>query len=244
MGQSSTRRQLVVGGGSLILNSIALRAAAGPTDPLAQVRRIGLIVALGDRAEIAREGMTIFDGKLGYLPTDSWNLDELATRKAADLLAPRFEVVTTSFDRSSFLASGPDGPRSDNPKLTPLIQALPASVDAYLVIRRSPWVIAYYPRVEVYGGLGALGSTLAGLLGKHGMAYVNLEVAMVQAGTGKTLKFQRSVLVTENEDHGDWADTADKMTDVQVQKLHERIELVTAKAVTQALTSMKLAAPT
>jgi hypothetical protein len=86
-------------------------AARAAEDRFAQVHRIAIIAAFGDRFEIWAHGWT-----------DNGN---------------RFQIVPITYDSSSFIVPDMDPPSEDLPPIKSLILALPPSdVDAYLVIRK------------------------------------------------------------------------------------------------------------
>ena len=227
-------RALATGLAFVVAALTAAHAANG--DRFAQVHRVGIISALGDRVEIAVPGFTAVDGKDGYLPIDTWRLDDLATRDATALLGGRSQTSPVVYAPASSLPADADTRRLE-PPLGPLIQALPASnVDAYLVVRRANWSGASTWALD---GLGVHKSKI--LFGVHPMVYVMLEVALVQAGTGKTLVSRTLGDPSATfEDRSDWADTPAEMTTVQVERLHSRIVELVQKDLARTLASMGL----
>ena len=106
--------------------ALAPQARAG-SDRLAQVRRIAVISSLGDRADIALWGVTIFDSKGGFVPIAGWDLDGVATRQAVAMLAQRYQIVPVAYDPASFVPKDTEVPSPFNlPDLRPLIRELPA----------------------------------------------------------------------------------------------------------------------
>lgn len=221
--------------------ALATLTAAHPAsaDRFAQVHRVGIISALGDRVEIAVFGITASDSKDGYLPIDTWRLDDDAIRDAATMLGGRFQISPVAYDPASFLPADTDTRRIE-PPLGPLVQALPKSdVDAYLVIRRAIWSPLNTWALE---GLAVHKSKI--LFGVHPMVYVTLKADLVQAGTGKTLiSLNLGVPSSTHEDRADWSDTPGAMTAAQVEKLHARIVDLVHNELARTLASMGLATP-
>lgn len=240
-GKTAMKRRLGLFAASLVLASISLNAAhAAGADRLAQVHRIGVVAALGNRIQIVEFGLTALDGKNGYLPVEAWRLDDLATRDASAVLGGRFQISPVDYNAAAFLPADTDTHRAD-PPLKPLVQALPASgVDAYLVIRRT---ICCAGTGWGSDGLGAEKTkTLFGVL--RPSVYVMLEVDLVEAGTGKTLISRTlGIPAAVNEVESDWADTPAKMSAAQVETLHTRIVDLVQKDVERTLTAMGLASP-
>jgi hypothetical protein len=229
----------IAAGLALVLTTLA-GAHAANADRFAQLHRIGIISALGDRVEVSLFGFTRIDGKDGYLPIDTWRLDDLAIREAATMLGGRFQISPVTYDKKPFLAADTDPPTYVNPPLKPLIQGLPTSdMDAYLVIRTATWSPMGTWSLE---GLGAQKSKIS--FGQHPLVYVMLEVDLVQAGTGKTLISRTlGAPAMTHEDRGDWADTPEAMTPAQVEKLHQRIVELIPNDLARTLTSMGLKSP-
>lgn len=231
---------------AVLLLVLVGRGALAQTDRLASIHRVAIISALGDHATIWRIGITVFDSKGGNLPIGDWDLDGVAAQKAAELLGGRFEIVPVAHVKESFIPS--DAPSlypRENPSLGPLIRALPEeNVDAYLVIRRITWYPSY-PNNFALIGVGAVKSRV--LNADQPSVFAAYEIVLVQARTGKTIAHMDSSqhhigfdAISEPEDAADWADSADRMTQVQKDELHQHLAAHIGDSLQRTLTAMGL----
>jgi hypothetical protein len=219
----------------LVLAVLAVAPATRATaDRFPQVRRIAIIVALGDRVEIWAQGWTGKDSHDGYRPIDGWGLDDLAKKTATDLIADRFQVVPITYDSSRFIVPDMDPPSLDLPRIKPLILALPpADVDAYLVIRKRTWNLS--PRIVMDGLTAHKSALLPGVR----MVFVTMQVDLIDAKTGGTLS-ARFLPAATGISREDWADTPEEMSDAQAEALRRRVADLITRYLTGALNSMGL----
>ena len=209
------------------------QATRAAENRFAQVHRIAIIAALGDRVEIWAHGWTNKDNHLGYRPIVGWGLDDLAKQTATDLVGNRFRVVPIICDSSSFIVPDMDPPSEDLPRLKTLILALPPfDVDAYLVIRKRTW------RPSPLYDLDGL-TAMSDVLFRSRNAFVTMQVDFVDARTGETLS-ARFLPATTGINREDWAVTPEQMTDVQAQNLRRRMADLITRSLTRALNSMGL----
>ncbi|HEY5289283.1 MAG TPA: hypothetical protein VIJ59_04555 [Caulobacteraceae bacterium] len=232
----SWRWLVVVGLNAL---SWAGQAPAAPAMPVIQVGRIGIIASLGDHIEFTRVGFTVFDTKTEDLPITGWGLDDLVVRDATALLSPKFQISPVLYDKSSFLPADMKWPNPRNPKLEPLIRALPhEDVDAYLVVRRTAFAFA-----EQYNeGLSAT-KWKPKILTSPSQVCATFEVDLVQAGSGTILSSGVSPFTCTHFAHDDLADSPDKMTSAQTQALHQRVEALILRELSRSLSKMGLITP-
>ncbi len=220
---------------AMLLAIIVLTPAKAPAaeDRFAQVHRVGIIAALGDRIEIWTHGWTEKDSHLGYWPIKDWGLDDLTKQTAIDLIGDRFQIVPVVYDSSTFIVTDTDPPSEDLPPIKQLILALPPSdADAYLVIRKRTWNLS---PLYVMGGLTAM----RGAMLKSRDLFVTLQIDLVDAKTGNTLS-ARFVAPMTSINREDWADTPEEMSDTQAQHLRGRAAGVITRYLTVALHSMGL----
>jgi hypothetical protein len=231
-----TRRAFAMSCGGF-LGFLTRSDAAIAADRFPEIRRIGVIAALGDTVEIAHFGYIAPNRRYTYLPVKTWDLDGFAARKAGELLGGRFEIAQVPYDEASFLPPPDAKPDDRDPRLGPLIATMSKSVDAYLVIRKISWNGPGW----VLAGLGVEHSKMS-FLSTHGMVHVSLEISLVEAGTGKIIASKsHGVPLTAAEAPGEWADSADQLTTEQQQKLRGHIEALVAKEIERSLPAMGLA---
>lgn len=219
---------------AFLIASLAMTpATAAAEDRLSQVRRIGIIAALGDRVEIWAHAWAEKDSHLGYRPIDGWGLDDFARRTAIAAIGSRFQVTPIVCDTANLIAPDSNPPSEDLPRLKSVVSALPGqNVDAYLIIRKRTWHLS---PPYVMDGLTA---TRNAILGSR-TVFVTIQVDLVDAKTGATLS-SRFLPGRTGLSREDWADTPDQISEVQFEHLHDRINEVVTRSVTSALRSMGL----
>jgi len=223
----------------LMALSWAGQTPASPAKPVIQVGRIGIIVSLGDHIEFIRVGLTVFDTKTEGLPITGWGLDDLVVRDAAALLSPKIQIAPVLYDKSSFLPADLKWPNPRNPKLEPLIRALPnEDVDAYLVVRRTAFAFAG----QYNEGLSAT-KWKSKILTSPSQVCATFEVDLVQAGSGTILTSGVSPFTCTHFAHDELADSPDNMTSTQTQALHQLVEALILRELSRSLSKMGLTAP-
>jgi hypothetical protein len=167
--------------------------ARAPRPDLANVHSIGVISAVGDRAEITYIGALVFMNRLTYLPISDWRLDDLAAAEAGKALSDRFAVKPISADPAIFANVHESLFKSEAKSLEGAMHLLPPSdVDAYLVILPTTEPLPY-PSNQSISGAGVY-RTWPGVGGADfqlhvGEAIVHLTyvVYLVDAKTGHVI---------------------------------------------------------
>jgi len=109
------------------------------------IKSVAIIAGLGDELTISSMGGTRFSRNEVKAGIADWSIDDLISRRAAELLQPRFAVVPFAYERAkvlSFFGSGP------NPMgLSDVIGSFPnrPDVDAFIVLTKLsrnnwPWI--------------------------------------------------------------------------------------------------------
>ncbi len=108
------------------------------------IKSIAIISAIGDELTISSLGGTIFSRSQNTIAINSWLVDDLISKRSAELLQPRFAIIPLSDERQKFLQVTPN---SSPGSLSGALKTLPKAegVDAYVVILKSsrknwPWI--------------------------------------------------------------------------------------------------------
>jgi hypothetical protein len=168
----------------------------------ASIHVIGVLVELGDQAEIKTIGITAFGNASSELPIGDWGFNDLARAEIQKVLAGAFVVKPAPVDAAT-MATIRDDIRNDKRVPRPsLLSALPASdIDAYLVLLPVGGSLPY-PSNQSIRGLGvyreAGPSRYNAPFAGNNVIYVSYICAVISARTGKILGF--SPALTANTD--------------------------------------------
>jgi hypothetical protein len=119
------------------------------------VRRIGVISAIGDHFTVQKVGATAFGNDVKELSIEPWNIDAFVIAKVRTALAGRFEVRPVSYRNADFQVTEGNVFNSTNSKIaTAVRQASPQGLDAYVVVTKG---LAVYPQTnQLMKGLGII----------------------------------------------------------------------------------------
>ena len=117
--------------------------------PFANIRRIGVVSAIGDRFHFGRAGRTVFGDSNASLPVEDWGVDRHVEDVARRILSERFEVKDVAVDRVALARSNV---RNGHLKFNPVLHGVEktSDVDAYVLFLKFPMELGY----ENYEGLG------------------------------------------------------------------------------------------
>jgi hypothetical protein len=222
---------------ALLLCLIAVSGSASVAQPSTPIRRVGIIVALGDQIEFTHVGWTVFDSRNLGLQISDWHLDDQITQEAAELIGSKFVIVPIIYNKDSFYMQNVKWPLPLNPKLGPLIMSRPSDEsDAYLVIRRTA------VRVGENDFEGLSTATFRGFVGIGGpnSACATLEFELVKAGDAKVLASSIIPSICTNFSRRDLADSPDQMTELQLHDLHQIFKTLVSQVLVRSLTAMGL----
>jgi len=177
----------------IVLSVTAPAFGQTPLPGLATIHSIGVISALGDRAEIDYVGAMVFGNRLTYLPISDWRLDELAGVEAAKVLADRFSVKQISADPPMFANVHASMFKSEAKSLGEAMRPLtPSDVDAYLVILPTTEPLPY-PSNQSISGIGVyrqwpgIGGADFSLHTGEAIVHLTYVVYLMDAKTGRTI---------------------------------------------------------
>jgi len=126
------------------------------------IRRIGVISAIGDTFAVEKVGLTVFGNERKEIATESWKIDDFVIARIRASLAGRFDVRTVNYNRAALLAPNASIFASTASKIADVVrQASPQGLDAYLVVTKG--TSAYGTSNQSVTGLGIIdGSGLIG----------------------------------------------------------------------------------
>lgn len=139
--------------------AILVFAAFVPPRPAAakyeNVRRIGVISAIGDLFAVQKVGVTAFGNDVKEFSIEPWKIDAFVIAKIRAALAGRFEVRPVSYRNADFQVTEGNVFNSTNSKIaTAVRQASPQGLDAYVVVTKG---LAVYPQTnQMMKGLGII----------------------------------------------------------------------------------------
>ena len=221
---------------TLLTYLMVAAASASVAQPSTQVRRVGIIVSLGDHIEFTHVGWTAFDSRNLELPISSWNLDDQVAQQTAELIRSKFTIVPIIYDKDSFITPNAKWPNPRNPKLEPLIRARPsAESDAYLIIRRTAFPFGD----QYFEGLST--ATYQNIFLSPNSACATLEIELVKAEDAEIVASSKAPPICTRFNHRDLAESPDKMTEAQLQQLHQVFKTLVSKVLVRSLTAMGLA---
>jgi hypothetical protein len=143
----------------LVLLSVALLSACVPTVPaekLANIKTIGIISAIGDRAAFESVGITVFGNDSKTIPINEWGIDPLVISTLSKTLGNRYQIVPVAYDVAAFqperIYRGGVF-KGDRQSIADIVRAAaaPQGLDAYIVV------------TKVDTGYGESGQLLRGL---------------------------------------------------------------------------------
>jgi hypothetical protein len=76
---------------------------------IANVRRVAIISALGDRFTVKKLGFTVFGNDERDFPVDAWGIDDAVAATVRGVVGKRFDVRPLTYQRSAFFVSSNDG---------------------------------------------------------------------------------------------------------------------------------------
>ena len=117
------------------------------------VRRIGVISAIGDVFTVQKIGITAFGNDVKEMPIGSWNIDSLVIGRIRAALASRFEVRPVRYRVADFPVGQGNIFNSTESKIAAAVrQASPQGLDAYVVVTKDQSV---WPQTnQLMEGLG------------------------------------------------------------------------------------------
>jgi hypothetical protein len=165
----------------------------------ASVHVIGLIVELGDQAEIKTIGVTAFGNTSSQLPIGDWGLNGLAQAELQKVLGGQYVVKPAPVDAATMATIRDSVKNHKKVPLPRLLQSLPASdIDTYLVLLPTSEGLPS-PSNQSIDGLGVYHQARFGDAGgSNGVVYVSYVCAVISAKTTKVIGFAAGL--TANSD--------------------------------------------
>jgi len=160
----------------------------------ANIHVVGVLVELGDQAEIKHVAMTVFGNKTSQLPIADWGLNDLAMAEIQKALAEKYIVKPVPFDAVTMATIRDQIREGKHINVPRLLRALPASdIDAYLVLLPEDWSLPYPSNQLVYG-LGVYHQSRLSLPGlsqtTESVIHVNYLCMIESAKTMKSIGFE------------------------------------------------------
>jgi hypothetical protein len=134
-GMDSVKLTGALGRVAVVYLLLLLGACAGITpgvvSKLDGIRQVGIISAFGDRFQLRKVGLTVFNNDTNEFPAAAWGIDDLVVGKVRTTLGRRFDIRPVTYQRAAFQSSNFGG-------IGAMVQAAvpTGDVDAYIVITR------------------------------------------------------------------------------------------------------------
>jgi hypothetical protein len=150
-----TRRLLFAIVGCFVLLGGCAGLGGVPAEAAQGIRRVGIISAVGEKFDVRKIGLTVFNNELVAVPIAGWGIDDLVTSKARGLLSRRFDVRPVKYQRSAFV-----GIANSGSALSDAVRSSASSdgVDAYVIVMGN--VSQVGTSNQYAGGLGTVTSGL------------------------------------------------------------------------------------
>ena len=126
----------LIGAGCLLALLLLAGCATATLEPgqIANVKRVAIISALGDRFEVKKFGITIFNNDARDFPIDAWGIDDAVVSTVRGVVGKRFEVRPVTYQRSAFYVSDNSGPAVAEAVRSHMTAQ---DIDAYIVVTKS-----------------------------------------------------------------------------------------------------------
>jgi len=177
-------------------------AAAIKPEDRASTHIIGVIVELGEQAEIKTVGVTAFGNTSSELPIGDWGLNDLAQAEVRKVLAGQYVVKPAPVDAATMATIRDSVENHKKMPLPRLLQGLPASdIDTYLVLIPMTGSLPS-PSNQSVDGLGVYHQGRLPHLGDststNGVVYASFVCFVISAKTTKLIGFAPAL--TANSD--------------------------------------------
>lgn len=133
-GVSGIHHMRMIGAG-LLLALLLAGCATATLEPgqIANIKRVAIISALGDRFAVKKLGITIFNNDERDFPADAWGVDDAVVSTVRGVVGQRFEVRPVTYQRSAFYVADNSGPAVAEAVRSHMSAQ---DIDAYIVITK------------------------------------------------------------------------------------------------------------